>query len=240
MAVASISSGGNFRVGELLSRAWQVLAPNFVFFFFVSIIVALPNVALETGRGPPALGWSLAIALIVAMILHTFGQAVMLFGAFQYLRGRQVRLAEALRRGLSRFFPLLGLGILYGLGVGFGTVLLLVPGLILLVMWAVVVPVCVVERLGPTASMSRSSDLTKGYRWKIFGIVVPLLVVGMIGRKFLPPILVPAGLVVMSIGVVLWTALWSAYSNCVLITIYHDLRVAKEGVDTGQIAEIFD
>ena len=33
---------------------------------------------------------------------------------------------------------------------------------------------------------------------------------------------------------------WSAYWNCVVVMAYHDLRVAKEGVDTSQIAEIFD
>ena len=33
---------------------------------------------------------------------------------------------------------------------------------------------------------------------------------------------------------------WTGYFNCVIIMIYHDLRVAKEGVDTSQIASVFD
>jgi hypothetical protein len=33
---------------------------------------------------------------------------------------------------------------------------------------------------------------------------------------------------------------WIAYWNCAIIMTYHDLRVAKEGIDTGQIASIFD
>jgi hypothetical protein len=253
MAIASINAVADFRVGRVLIRAWQILAANFFFFFIVTIIVALPMAVLEIdlrspgfgwsaelGRSSPTFGWSFAIAFILGSILHTIGQAVLLFGAFQSLRGDQVRPIEALRRALSRFFPLAGLGILSTLGVGVGTILLVVPGLILAVMWAVVVPVCVVERLGPTASMSRSFDLTRGHRWKLSGIMIPLLAVQEIGRRLVPFLLAPAGLVVMSLGVVLWAALWIAYWNCVLIMTYHDLRVAKEGVDTAQIAAIFD
>jgi hypothetical protein len=248
MAIASIDAVGDFRVGKVLRRAWEILAANFIFFFIVTVIVALPIAALEIdlhspgsglGRSSP-FGWSFGIVLILGLILHTIGEAVLLFGAFQHLCGHQVRPIEALWRALARLFPLVGLGILSGLAIGLGAILLLVPGLILIVVWAVVVPVCVVERLGPIDSMSRSSDLTRGHRWKLSGFMIPLLVVNEIGRRLVPFILAPAGPVVMSLGVVLWTALWAAYWNCVLIMTYHDLRVAKEGVDTGQIASIFD
>ena len=37
-----------------------------------------------------------------------------------------------------------------------------------------------------------------------------------------------------------WSVFWTAYLNCTIIMMYHDLRVAKEGVDTEQIASIFD
>jgi hypothetical protein len=253
MAIASINAVDDFRVGRVLIRAWQILAANFIFFFIVTAIVALPMAVLEIdlrspafgwsselGRSPPAFGWSFGITIILGLILHTIGEAVLLFGAFQYLCGVQVRPTEAVRRALSRFFPLVGLGILSGLGIGLGAILLLLPGLILIVMWAVIVPVCVVERLGPIDSMSRSSDLTRGHRWKLSGIMIPLLALQEIGRRLVPFILAPAGLVVMSLGVVLWTAMWASYWNCVLIMTYHDLRVAKEGVDTEQIAAIFD
>ncbi len=46
---------------------------------------------------------------------------------------------------------------------------LLVPGFILLIMWFVAIPVCVVEQRGSWASMQRSAELTKGHRWKISG-----------------------------------------------------------------------
>ena len=39
---------------------------------------------------------------------------------------------------------------------------------------------------------------------------------------------------------IIWFVVWIALWNCTIIMMYHDLRVAKEGIDTEQIAAIFD
>ena len=88
--------------------------------------------------------------------------------------------------------------------------------------------------------MARSAALTKGHRWKIFGILVLMTIVNIIGGKLVALVLAPAGLIVAVIGSLVWTAVWAAFWNCLLIMIYHDLRIAKEGVDTEQIASVFD
>ena len=62
------------------------------------------------------------------------------------------------------------------LGIFGGAILLLVPGLILAVMWSVVAPACVVERTGVFGAFSRSQELTRGYRWPIFGLYVAFFV----------------------------------------------------------------
>jgi len=38
----------------------------------------------------------------------------------------------------------------------------------------------------------------------------------------------------------LWGALWTAYYSIAVVMTYHDLRVAKEGIDIEQIAAVFD
>ena len=48
------------------------------------------------------------------------------------------------------------------LGILVGLMLLIVPGLILMVMWYVAVPVCVVERAGPIGSLGRSQRAHQG------------------------------------------------------------------------------
>ena len=37
-----------------------------------------------------------------------------------------------------------------------------------------------------------------------------------------------------------WSALWGAFYAILAVVTYHDLRVAKEGLDTDQIAAVFD
>ena len=44
----------------------------------------------------------------------------------------------------------------------------------------------------------------------------------------------------MLLGTLLWGALWTAYYSIAVVMTYHDLRVAKEGIDIEQIASVFD
>ena len=52
-----------------------------------------------------------------------------------------------------------------------GTLACLVPGIILVVRWAVSVPAAVTEKTGVSESMSRSTFLTEGFRWDVFGLL---------------------------------------------------------------------
>ncbi|MDQ2701163.1 MAG: hypothetical protein M3Y23_07525 [Actinomycetota bacterium] len=61
-----------------------------------------------------------------------------------------------------------GLGIVASLLILVGTVFLIVPGIILMLMWVAAMPVLVVESRGVFASMSRSSRLTSFRRSGIF------------------------------------------------------------------------
>jgi hypothetical protein len=252
MAVASVNAGGDFRVGDVLSRAWNVFTGNILFFLgitlltYVAIFVAVGlfiGLFVLAGATSDA-GWLIAIGIFLAIILflslNTIGEAVLLLGAFQRLRGQPLRVSEALQRAFSLFFPLIGLGVLWSVAIMLGTLLLIVPGIILLCMWWVVVPACVVEGLGPTDSLSRSAALTKGYRWKIFGLLALLTIINVVGSKIVELVLGLAGDWLSGLGSLFWFVAWTAFWNCVLIMTYHDLRVAKEGVDTEQIASIFD
>ena len=59
-----------------------------------------------------------------------------------------------------------------GLGILVGFILLIVPGLFLLTIWAVVAPVTVLERPGIFAAFGRSRELVRGHGWTVFGALV--------------------------------------------------------------------
>ena len=108
-------------------------------------------------------------------------------------------------------------------------------------MWFVATPACVVEQLGPFRSMGRSRELTKGHRWKIFGLVLLVMIAAPTVSAIIESALAMSGsTLVVAAGTLIWTAAWEAfYAICVVVT-YHDLRAAKEGVDIHQIASVFD
>ncbi len=68
--------------------------------------------------------------------------------------------------------PLLLVSLIFGIGVAIGFVLLIIPGLILMTIWAVVAPVTVLERPGVLRAFGRSQDLVRGNGWNVFGVIV--------------------------------------------------------------------
>ena len=239
---------GNFRVGRTLSNSWRVFNANFVKVFLIAIVVTavyvglsrfLPRSAVPSSE-VPKLAVLIVIGVLAILILYTLAQAAILYVAFQSMRGRVVGIVEALRRGLSRFGAIVGLAILVGCGVWIGLILLIVPGIMFALRWSVALPACVVEGLGPLASMKRSAQLTKGHRWKLFGIFLLLWVVSALAGLLIGLLLKPAGVAGTQVVQVLWNAAWTAFWYVTLVMIYHDLRVIKEGVDIDQIAAVFD
>jgi hypothetical protein len=242
-----------------------ILAP---FVLYLIMVIAIVIFVFTFGfavmaSGSAALVWVAAFLGIILVLSFTMiGQGMLLLAAFQRLRGQPLRVGEVLQRVLSRLGPLLGLAILWGLAIlvtaiisflifgmlaaamGMLVLVLLpaiyIPATILLVMWAVVVPACIVENLGPIGSMIRSTSLTKGYRWKIFGIMFLLLFLLPLVASIVQLLLAFSSEILSNIFAIAWFVGWIAYFNCAIIMTYHDLRVAKEGVDTEQIASIFD
>jgi len=241
---AAPAAPGEFRVGQVLNRSFTLLSRNFLLFFVVTAVAALPNVLISQSTGRNVSGATAAwvgLGAILTVVLQMLSQAVVLYGAFQDMRGRPIDLGEALRVALSRLLPIIGVAICVSIGVFVGTLLLVVPGLILMTMWYVATPVCVVEQKGPLSSMGRSSELTKGHRWKIFGMILLVIIGGIIVSAILLGVLALAGSTVLEIlGNLLWNGVWGAFYATFAVVTYHDLRVAKEGVDVHEIAAVFD
>ena len=239
----------DFRVGRVLGRTATILSQHFVIFFLVAVVAALPTVlliqrnadAMVGGTPSPDLFLMIGIGVVLAGVLGLLSQAVMLHAAFQAMRHRPVSLGDSLRVGLGRVLSILGLAIVMGVLLILGFIALVIPMFILLTMWWVATPACVVERTGPWTSLKRSAALTKGHRWKVFGLIFLLFIVNLIVTQILEVVLLLVGSDILSIlARLFWGALYGAYNAIAVVMAYHDLRVAKEGVDIEQIASVFD
>jgi len=124
----------------------------------------------------------LAVALIVATIAGTLYQGTVVELVSDVQDGRRDSSAGDLLRSASPFIaPLIGAGILAGIGIGIGMILLIVPGLFLATIWAVIAPVIVVEGSGVMDSFARSRDLVRGNGWPVFGAILLAIVIVFIG-----------------------------------------------------------
>ena len=129
-----------------------------------------------------------SITLVLAIFLGQWGALVgaiiLLIGIF-WLTGALVEAVADIRDGRSdlgvsetfskvwpRVWPLLGASILAGLGIAFGLVFLIVPGLILLTWWALIPPAIVLENRGVFESFGRSRELVRGHGWNVFGVLI--------------------------------------------------------------------
>jgi hypothetical protein len=116
--------------------------------------------------------------LLLWVLVFTLSQSTMIHGVFQDIRGLHFDLGASIARGLRRFFPVIGTSIYAFFMVMIGMFLVVVPGFIAIIMLFVVIPVCVVEGLGPGASIKRSRELTKGQRWRLLAIyLAPAIVI---------------------------------------------------------------
>jgi hypothetical protein len=237
---------GTFRLADVFSKTFAIYGRRFVPFIVLTIIASIPSyIAIfvignpSGGRPGDFNGGQLALSLL-DFVTKSFVSGAVIYGVVQDLRGRTFSIGDSLRIALDRFLPLIGVAVCVVIAIGLGTVLLIVPGLILACMFFVATPACVAERLGVFESLSRSRALTKGYRWQVFGLFLLLIVAGLIIAAVVGAIAFTAGW----LGVVIFSqvlgVLLSSFNGVIVSVFYYELRVAKEGVDIEKIASVFE
>jgi hypothetical protein len=252
-------------IGRVFQRAFSAIALNPLVIIGLALVVgAIPGllmtyVFVQSGLTTPATlqpanfspGRIIGVGLISAllsMVIAALVQGAMTRAVVSANEGQRATFGQSLSTGFRAALPLIGLSILYAIGVGFGFVLLIVPGVILLLMWAVAVPSLVIERTGIMAAFGRSSELTKGSRWKILGLFLVLvvtywlcsLVLGIVGLSMYGANTSAAGLSVGNlIGSIILGTIFNVLWGAIQPSLYVELREAKEGTSMGNLEQVF-
>ncbi len=258
-----------FTVGAVVAKTVSVWWKHVLAFTAMSIVVYTPltgvfglllatvttwNAAATAGSSPspeglPALGIAAAVVWLLTLVLAVIQAGAVTYGTFRHLSGERVELGEMIRVGFRRGLPIVAVGVLLWVGIMLGMVLLLVPGLMLLVASCVAIPAAVVERPGTFGAIRRSFALTRGYRWGLFAaglavlvIVWVLAAVVQVGATVVFTLLLPQqqAMVGMIVASQLGNVFFSALPLVGISVAYHELRVAKEGIDTAALAKVFE
>lgn len=151
---------------DAYTKHWKHLLP---IAFIAYVVVGLVSALLASTLG--LIGVLLAIAIsIVGLYLV---QGALTEAVADIRDGRaDLSIGDTYRRVTPKLGAIIGAGLLAGLGIAIGLVLLIVPGLILLTLWAVIIPVIVLENKGVFDSFARSQQLVRGHGFSVFGIIV--------------------------------------------------------------------
>lgn len=135
--------------------------------FWLFLIVAIVN---GLTAGSFSLFW---VGIVVSLAIGTLYQGMVVGLVRDVQDGRRdSSVGDLTRFALPVLGPLLGAGILAGFGIGFGFVLLVVPGLYLATIWAVIAPVIVIERRGIFDAFGRSRQLVSGNGWPVLWTIL--------------------------------------------------------------------
>jgi hypothetical protein len=266
MASESGAESAQFEIGRVIGRAVSVIGSNAVTFIALATLLTLPVLiftffakfaALVGIQASPYFGTQGtllaivsggAIGLLLFFAFTNLLQAAITHGTIVSLNGGHASFGDCLATGLRNVVPLTGIIVVSSLGIMGGTILLVIPGIILSLMWAVVTPVRVTERTGVLETLRRSSALTSGHRGSIFVINLIIGVLSIALNLVIKPL---AGLSVFAptsgpnfpVALVVLTGLVQMVTYLIGATlassIYYELRVVKEGIGPEQLAEVF-
>lgn len=247
-------------IGGVFQRAFSTISNNLLVVLGIAFVLgALPtviiNVLMRSITGAPKTGlpdfsamWgAMLVSWVAAVVIGAIVQGALTRAAVADYEGHRASLGECIGAALRVLLPLIGVGLLFGLGVAVGTMLLIVPGIIIMVAWSVAGPAVVVEREGVMAAFRRSQELTSGDRWRIFGLFLVLLAIYVIFFVLLAAVGLrgmmansaqPFGVVSVIVNVLTATVfnlLWGTIQP----SIYLELRQEKEGGSLQNLEQVF-
>ena len=278
-------AGGTLDVGDVLSTTFRtmskalvpilgcalaVVIPTATITFIVRVAVYLVIQNMDHATPDQAMMGALValpvyLVLIVTLLaLQSVGQGGIVYSVAEQLSGRSPSLGQAFRVGLSRAFWVFLTSLLAFIAIMVGMMFCFAPGVVAAIFLCVAAPVCIVEKLGPIASIQRSIALTEGNRLTIF-LVFLAVVVGwfVIALCLIMPVqmLVVGGSAVLSGGgaagvqamqnplslgsilgeiVNIPVTLFGTMAGSTLVAvIYARLRGLRDGVDAQAIASVF-
>jgi Membrane domain of glycerophosphoryl diester phosphodiesterase len=240
-------------ISELLDRTFHLYRNNFLIFVGIMavpqlIVLALRLMLAVTLTASPFGGFNPMLILvgIANYLAIEISAAATVMAVSNIHLDRPVSLGSAFSSARGSMARVVLIAFAVGVAAGIGLIFLIVPGVYLWLMWSLAVPVTVLEGGGLNVCTTRSKELTRGSRGRIFVIYFLVIVLAIVvGTIFQIPLGIlgvllgrgnPQGAIalitaVSAAGTFISTSLVGPLATIALTLIYYDQRVRKEGFD---------
>jgi hypothetical protein len=215
-------------IAEVLGESWSLYSRHAGKMILMAALVfsVISVVAAIVGDNTRLL----AVVLVVNTIGVLWLQGALAVAVSDLRAGKQLgSVFSMLSRVEPRIWPLLGAGILVGIGAVVGLYLLIIPGVVVLTFTVAVVPMVVLEGRGVAESFRRSYSLVKGDAWRVLAIIVLTMVfaaiIGLVVSALFVPLPDAAGWYLAS---VISNAVVIPFVTLAWVLTYFDLKLNKE------------
>jgi hypothetical protein len=221
----------------VLGEAWGMYRAHARHLLTIAFVIYLVTAIIAGLLGLIGLFGAL-LASIVELFAAFLLQATLVKAVQDVRDGRaDLSISETVSAATPYIWAVAGASILAGIAITIGLILVIAPGLYLITIWAVIVPVIVIERSGALASFGRSHQLVRGHGWHVFGtlvlVFVILIVVDIVlGLIFVAlPVLFRTGLSTVISGTLI-----APFLALVVTMIYYRLSAVQGGSGDGPVA----
>ena len=207
--------------------------------------------------------WNFAVGELLATAIWGLASAVLIYVVLLALSGIRPSLRD-LMRGFSFAVPVVVVLFICGLPAMVSRLVGAVEpsetpamvtqiaiglaGSILAAFWFAAAPAVVAEGLGPLAALKRSTALTAGWRWRIFGLLLAIgvafwavpWVIWHVGNALNAEVGHTGPNLIFWIGDYVFPAVGLVFWSVLQTVAYAALRLAKEGAGAQELARVFD
>lgn len=241
-------------IGQLLGLTLIVLVPGGLLItlllvgFATEISEALFNPEafedrVTNGEFPADILFRLLVVGGVAAILGITMYQIILIAVTKavdaVMNGQRIVLGHCLSGAVRHFMPVLAAILVTAIPILAGVLLCLLPGVCLIVLWYVVVPVIVVEGRGPIEALRRSWELVKSQFGYVLLIVIALFAINM-ALGVVVAIFSVISPVLEVVGNLISNALFTSLAPVFQGVVYFHLKRSLEGDPADQVADVFE
>ena len=155
----------------------SISAVYFVIGLAASLLIGISTISAANSDQFGVLMLIVGVISLANSVVMLFVIGALVFGSTQVFLGVQIDAGAAFKQAKRRFWPYLGSNLLYGIVVGLLTITLIgIPfALFFGFRWVFCSLAAVFEEKSAVRALKRSSELVKGGWWRVFGMMIGII-----------------------------------------------------------------